>query len=90
MSTTWFNRRAGSDAHASTEDDSMMLVGDVTPDWVRLPPELGGARVRVLGVSASPCPMCRNHVEVRHLRVEGNLGVAECGQHGFVWYRGSV
>jgi hypothetical protein len=90
MGTAWFNKAAGSVVHESIEDDSMLMVGDVIPDWVRLPAELGGERVRVEGAKTAPCPMCRNHVEVRHLRVTGNLGVAECRQHGFVWYQGTV
>ena len=90
MTTAWFQKRAGSDVHESTEDETMVLVGDVIPDWVRLPAELGGARVPVHGATAAPCPMCRDGHPVRHLKVEGSLGVAECRQHGFVWYRGSV
>lgn len=90
MTTAWFEKQAGSEVHTSTEDETMLLLGDVTPDWVRLPAELGGARVRVLGAHAASCPMCRNDRPVRHLHVEDGLGVAECREHGFVWYRKSV
>lgn len=90
MSTAWFNKKPGSEVHESIEDDTMLLLGDATPDWVRLPAELGGAQVRVLGAHAASCPLCRNDQPVRHLRVEDELGVAECREHGFVWYRKSV
>ena len=88
--TTWFEKSPGSEVHESTEDETMVLIGAVIPDWVRLPAELGGARVRVLGAFEAPCPLCGDDHSVRHLRVEGGLGVAECHEHGFVWYRGSV
>jgi len=37
-----------------------MVIAD-RPDWVTLPPELGGAKVSVTGRSpwADPCPVCR-------------------------------
>lgn len=90
MSTTWFQKHAGSEVHEGIDDESMVLVGDTIPDWVGLPSQLGGARVRVLGWKASPCPLCKGGHDVRHLQVEDGLGVAECRTHGFVWYRGSV
>lgn len=30
------------------------------PDWVRLPPELGGGAVRVLRPRFAPCPACKS------------------------------
>lgn len=90
MTTAWFQKEAGSEIHEGIEDETMVLVGSVVPDWVRLPAELGGARVPVEGASLAPCPMCGGGPDVQHLGVEGNLGVAECRHHGFVWYRKSV
>lgn len=90
MATAWFEKTTGSEVHTSTEDETMLLLGDVVPDWVRLPAELGRAEARVLGAHAAPCPLCRANRPVRHLRIEAGLGVAECPQHGFVWYRKSV
>lgn len=86
--TTWFQKRAGSEVHEGIDDESMTLLGDCTPNWVRLPPELGGHQVPVLGEKVAPCPRCKGHV--RHLLIGDNLGVAECSRDGFLWYRASV
>jgi len=87
MSTMWFNREAGSTVAQGTDEPETLLVGDGAPDWVRLPPELGGGQERVLGSHPAPCPMCKGDAPVRHLELAGDLGVAECVKHGFVWYR---
>ena len=87
MSTEWFNRKAGSIAAQGSDDPTMLLVGDGPPDWVRLPPELGGARVKVEGSHTAPCPMCDGGPHVRHLELPDGYGVAECPIHGFAWYR---
>ena len=87
MATEWFEKRVGDKALAN--DEGAVLIGDLTPDWVRLPAVLGGARVRVVSAHGAPCPKCGDDARaVQHLRMEGGLGVAECGAHGFVWYRG--
>jgi hypothetical protein len=83
--THWFNRRPGDVVAEGVDDPTMSLVGDVVPDWVRLPPELGSAQIKVTGAFRAPCPMCRGG-EVRHLEAEA-FRVAECSTHGFVWYR---
>ena len=88
MATEWFEKQAGDKALALANDEGVVLIGDLTPDWVRLPDVLGGGRVRVVSAHGAPCPMCGDAHPVQHLRVEGGLGVAECGAHGFVWYRG--
>lgn len=86
--TTWFNRTPGSDVSESTEtEEAALLIGDPTPDWVRLPADLGGAPARVHGHGTAPCPLCDSDTGVRHLHLEDGLGVAECSVHGFVWYR---
>lgn len=90
MSTAEFNRRAGSNVHDSTEDPSMQLVGDVVPDWVRLPPELGGGRRTVLAHKQVECPCRRGH-KSRELALGEHQGkqlfVAECKIAGqFLWY----
>jgi hypothetical protein len=87
VSTEWFEKIAGSDAALSTDDPHMLLIGDGVPDWVRLPPELGGQQVRVTHARMHTCP--RGNHTVRHLKLDhDNLGVAECQAHGgFLWYR---
>lgn len=88
MTTAWFNRRPGDFASPSTEDETMLLVGNGDPDWVRLPSELGGARVRVSGSFRGPCPVCTSKHPVKHLVLEGTpFRVAECVERGFLWYR---
>ena len=83
--TDWFEKKAGSPVHKGIEDESMLMVGYVIPDWVRLPPDLGGGQVAVVDSHMGLCPMCKE-AGVQHLKLESGLGVAECGQHGFVWY----
>lgn len=66
-----------------------MVFGDTDPDWVELPPQLGGGRKRVEEVFYSACPCVKKDKlfhSVRHLRIEGGLGVAECIHKGFLWY----
>jgi hypothetical protein len=88
MSTDWFTKKPGDAALQGRDDPTMLLLGCDVPDWVNLPPELGGARVKVTGAHMAPCPMCGDGTgDVKHLELEGNLGVAECVRHGFAWYR---
>jgi len=73
-----------------------MVLGDDTPDAVRLPPDLGGYEVRVVRVFAAPCPQC--DAVVRHLELDpfdaptikmadsATLCVAECVGCGFLWH----
>jgi len=83
--TEWFEKRVG-EVSISQDDPSMLLIGDQTPDWVRLPPELGSERLRVLGAFKDRCPKCRGGGSVKHLACERNYGVAECPTCEFVWY----
>jgi hypothetical protein len=87
MATEWFNRRPGDVAAIGRDDPTMLLLGGDVPDWVKVPPEAGGGTAKVLASFKAPCPMCKEGGDVRHLKLEGNLGVAECTEHGFVWYR---
>ena len=92
----WFDREAGSCVAMGKTDPTSLMVGDGTPDWVRLPQELGGARMRVEGAFMAPCPKCGESsfdgdygvLRVKHLSLVGSdIGVAECSIHGFIWYR---
>lgn len=85
--TEWFNRQAGDVSSIGKDDPTMVLIGDQTPDWVRLPDELGGDKLRVLAVNRLECPMCQDGAPIKHLACESGYGVAECHRHGFVWYR---
>jgi len=86
--TMWFDREAGSPVAMGITDPASLMVGSGAPDWVRFPPELGGARVQVVEAFIAPCLKCTNH-EVRHLAFDSDIGVAECNKHGFLWYRKS-
>lgn len=86
MATAWFDRKAGSDVHVSKDDDGVYLLGRGVPDWVATPEQLGGERLRVMGAFKDVCPMCGGGSPVRHLELTDSYFVAECVQHGFVWY----
>jgi hypothetical protein len=82
--TEWFTKEPGSDVSVSESDPKMVIIAEV-PDWVQLPPDLGGARVKVLGAKMAECPMGAH--AVRHYELEGKVQVAECPAHGgFLWY----
>ncbi len=88
--TMWFDRSPGSPVQpgsAEHGDPKIVLVTRDPPDWVRTPPEIGGERLRVLAFFVAPCPMCKSAVPVPHLECEREMFVAECVEHGFVWYR---
>lgn len=86
MTIAWFEKTAGEDEAPSTEDPVMSIVGCDVPDYVHLPPELGGATVGVAYGVHKECP--RGEHVVRHLVLENGLAVAECPEHGgFLWYR---
>jgi hypothetical protein len=83
--TLWMTKRPGEPLMEGEDGDSVYLVGDTTPDRVRVPAELGGAVEEVEAAFYGPCP-CGNHLKVRHLSLE-TLKVAECPERGFLWYR---
>ena len=83
--TEWFTKEPGVDISIGTSDPTMVIYGGV-PDWVELPPDLGGYKVRVLAAKTDVCP--KGAHEVRHLKLSGTIHVAECPMHGgFLWYR---
>jgi len=87
MSTMWFDRKPGSKVAKGTTDPNSIMLGADVPDWVRLPDELGGGRMRVAKALTMSCPKCGSDHKVRHLFLQGsNIAVAECGAHGFLWY----
>lgn len=89
--TMWFTKRPGeicSEAAEDSDEPGTLLMGDVVPDWVRLPADLGadaGRRLRVLSSGQGPCPKCGG--AARHLELEDRYGVAECLADAFVFYR---
>lgn len=84
----WFEADPGSSISKSTSDDDVFLVGRPVPTCVRLPAEIGGSVMTVERSSMAKCPMCESDDrEKRHLHLkDSNLSVAECKEHGFVWY----
>lgn len=86
MTTEWFDRKPGEGGALSTTEPGVLLVGNPRPDWVRLPPELGGVEVRVLDSKPGLCPVCLNH-DCQHLQLDAEVNVAECPARGFLWYR---
>ena len=86
MSVRWYDRRPGAVVAPSTTDPTEVLVGRPRPDWVRLPPELGGGQARVLGATVEGCPLCKNH-QCQHYALADGIGVAECPDHGFIWFK---
>lgn len=87
MSVEWFQRRAGEHVAEGTSDPSMTLIGSGTPEWVRLPEELGGTTLRVEKSFVAACPAAEVCADCRHLHLANRYGVAECLSHGFLWYR---
>ena len=87
MTIEWFDREAGDTVAHSKNDPSMVLLGNGAPDWVRLPTELGGMKLRVRGHFRGACPACEACPDCAHLSLDEGYGVAECVSHGFLWYR---
>jgi len=84
--TMWFEREPGSPVAKGTTDPTTLLLSEDAPDWVGLPDELGGGRVKVEKAVVGPCPSCKSKHAVRHLVLGAPFGVAECGMAGFLWY----
>lgn len=93
--TFWFDKRPGQHTLASVEhpdprcDEAILLVmdGSAVPDWVRLPPELGGGQRRVLSKDAAPCVQCRERGFVYALDGDEGYHVSECmAGCGFSWF----
>ena len=87
----WFEKEAGNPALRPMNDPEMenaLLIGWDIPDWVRLPDQLGGKKVKVIEGTVGPCPSCKTTHPVRHLTLEGtSIRVAECEEKGFLWYK---
>lgn len=86
----FFTKSPGSPVSESAPDEVPgVLIADTTAaEWVRLPPDLGGATVRVKEHYRAMC-LCRGGV-VTHLVLDEPSGicVAECLHgRGFMWYR---
>ena len=89
-----FDFEAGCNVARGNEDPSMTLHGtnlDTACKWVRLPPDLGGERVDVVGQCTIDCP-CGEHdaealVTDAVSALEGvSLVVAECTtQRRYLW-----
>ena len=84
--TLWFTKEKGADVAHSVEDASMVLHGDITPDYVALPPELGSRRLKVLRSGHAPCRCGTSHTVLWH-ELEDGYRVAECDREGFLWCR---
>jgi hypothetical protein len=83
--TDWFTMQAGGLVHPHEEDPSMILIDMGVPDWVRLPPGLGGHQCKVVSAENTTCVGCGDH-NVRHLKLDVGVRVCECPERGFLWY----
>lgn len=84
MSIEWFDRKSGAPRIKEAPGGGYMTVFG-TPDWVKLPKELGGGKKRILREKRAVCVCGDKHI-VKHFELEDNLGVAECSELGFAWY----
>jgi len=82
MSTLWFEKKPGGPMAGELDGGYAVVIGE--PDWVRLPPELGGAQERVLAIKRAECPKCRERI-AKHYALE-TVFVAECNDCGFIFY----
>lgn len=73
------------DEHADGSGGVALLYGDVTPDVVYPPAEVGGGERRVLRIFQARCPLHPH--SVRHFDLGEDLGAAECLDAGFLWYQ---
>ena len=89
MSTEHFTKTPGANVLPSTNDPTMSLIvgGDLVPDTVRLPPDLGGFHVRVKAGSYIDCPCQGGHTVINLETDHDRIQVAECPSRGFLWYR---
>jgi hypothetical protein len=87
--TAWGERRVGETSVTVDLPEGTAVLLDVdVPDWVRLPAELGGTSVRVLGATKVPCPCGSSHFsKVYVLDEPTGIQVAECRDRGFLWFR---
>lgn len=70
------------------EEGVILLLARSAPlAVVRLPPELGGHEVKVLGHRTIECPKCEDHHEARAHELPDRMLVVECPALGFLWCR---
>lgn len=82
-----FTSRPGERVHQDREDPTTILIHDGVPDWVILPPNLGGSRVSVKHGVLAPCPCGRGHTAlVLVLDDPTGIRVAECYGE-YLWFR---
>ena len=92
--TVWGDRRPGETSMDVSDQlgdgpETVVTLHYTLPDWVRVPPELGGHKVKVTGSCMIPCPCKGNH----HSKVlltddPTDLGVVECTVTSqFMWVR---
>jgi len=83
--TLWFTRQA--DGSLTDEHGNYVIVHPHIPDWVMLPPQLGGHKMRVENASTEPCPMCDSPCPT--LTLENAIKVASCDRHDnpHIFYR---
>ncbi len=91
----FFDKRPGDKVLTKVLEDGtvMAILGDVVPDVVRLPSELGGHVVKVLShITASciakDCDQHHHHYRLDHDVGIGKINVCGCPKHGFLWYKG--
>jgi len=82
-----FTKTAGDPTMISTDDPTMLLLGNPVPDNVTLPANLGGGVRVVVDSFVADCPVTK--IPCRHLTLGGEyngktLYVAESDQ--FYWY----
>lgn len=84
----WFGKKeAGSQISIGGEGGNELLLGTGVPDWVDIPQELGGGRVRVLGHFTASCLLDASHTAT-HIQLPGEIQVAECAVcRQFLWYK---
>ncbi len=81
----------------STPDDPIWVtvLSPTGMDWVRLPPDLGGGKSRIISRQNDRCPGCGFGSTVYHLDTHGlevhsdysMMCVAECHNCGWIWHR---
>jgi len=87
-----FVKSPGEAPSTTLPDGSTMTVyGDHTPTWVRLPPDLGGARVAVTHAREVTCPMmgCGSHrgfVTSAPAPRDGMIALVECPESSRIFW----
>ncbi len=89
--TEWFRKVPGGLPFAEAPGGGYMMVIPGDGDVVRLPPDLGGRVLRVLGTFRDLCPTHGDEhaASVEHTALEDGYGVADCAGccNVFRWYR---